>query len=393
MDAFANKIETSAYSFQETCPTGWGPFFEAHLHQAEETAKIGRVVAVDRGGAWVILRKDLAALSPHHAPKQQVWQSLQQWGKWLPSPKQRQGDATSPLVGDWVLFDETEPGQGRIQMIFPRRSYLARKTAGTRTEAQGVAANLDHIAIVTSANQDFSLGRTERYLAAIWESGAKPSVLLNKIDQSPDRYEEMIEQLERVALGVPIFPISALYQQGLQAFLDSLQPGSTLALVGSSGVGKSTLLNACVQSATQITHETRLHDEQGKHTTTRRELFLGDRGIWWIDTPGMREFSPWDAQEGIRQVFADIEGYASKCHFRDCTHHQEPGCAVQQAIEDGQLDPARLERHQALQREAAYQQERVDQRAAKEKKERWKSITKSVKERQKLHRKLGLKEW
>jgi ribosome biogenesis GTPase len=391
---------------------GWHPLFEAYAQERGHLGKIARVVAVDRGGAWVISREDLVAYSSSAARDPLDWQRRQQWARWrTPSSEtetktstqhskhpHKSAQATTepldgPLVGDWVQIEEAGKEAPRIRTILTRRSCLARKMAGLRTEAQGIAANVDHIAIITSAGQDFSLARIERYLAAVWESGASPSILLNKIDQAPDRYADWVEQLQQIALGVPIFAMSALHGKGLQDFQNSLQPGTTVALVGSSGVGKSTILNACVAHAAQRTHITRLHDEQGKHTTTRRELFLGDRDIWWIDTPGMREFSPWDAQQGVQHVFSDVLAYATQCRFRDCTHHQEPGCAVQQAVTDGQLDAKRVERHAALQREVQHQKQRTDHRAAKEKKEQWKSVTKGMRDRQKLHRELGLKEW
>gem|GEM_PF-168353 len=398
---------------------GWHPLFEACTQSLPPIGKIARVIAVDRGGAWVISRDDLMALSADASRDPLDWRRRQLWARWhapstetsastpskTPRPtsskksdnRRKSSPPTdaieAPLVGDWVQIEEAGKEAPRIRAILTRRSCLTRKMAGIRTEAQGIAANIDHIAIVTAAGQDFSVARIERYLAAVWESGASPSILLNKIDQAPDGYAAWVEQLEQIALGVPIFAISALHGKGLQAFQDSLQPGMTVALVGSSGVGKSTLLNACVSHAAQRTHTTRSHDEQGKHTTTRREIFLGDHGIWWIDTPGMREFSPWDAQQGLQHVFSDILGYAKQCRFRDCTHHQEPGCAVQQAATEGLLEPKRIERYTALQRETHHQKEPTDQRTTKEKKEHWKSVTKGIRDRQKLHRQLGIEEW
>lgn len=302
---------------------GWHPLFETDTQDLPPLGKIARVIAVDRGGAWVISRDDLVALSADASRDPLDWRRRQLWARWhapssetsastptkpprstsskktdnprKPSPKTNHPRKPSPkidtleapLVGDWVQIEEAGKEAPRIRAILTRRSCLTRKMAGIRIEAQGIAANIDHIAIVTAAGQDFSVARIERYLAAVWESGASPSILLNKIDQAPDGYAAWVEQLQQIALGVPIFAISALHGKGLQAFQDSLQPGMTVALVGSSGVGKSTLLNACVSHAAQRTHTTRSHDEQGKHTTTRREIFLGDHGVWWIDRPGL----------------------------------------------------------------------------------------------------------
>jgi ribosome biogenesis GTPase len=376
--------------------TGWNQAFEDHLASLGVSGVPARVIAVDRGGAWVLSLQDLSRLASTNTTRQ-MWEESLRWVSFAPLSQEyaRLLSPPIPLVGDWLTIQEgTRQAPTHIEAILPRRSCLLRQASGTRTEAQGVAANVDTIAVVTALGEDLSLPRLERYLIAIWESGASPAIILNKIDRDPDEASRLLAKIEKVSPNVPLYPISAIEGVGLSAFYKDQRQGMTIAFIGSSGVGKSTLLNAYVEDADQRVQITRKKDEQGQHTTTRREIFLDQQGLWWIDTPGMREFSPWQASEdALSQAFSDISAYADRCRFRDCQHNQEPGCAVQEAIADGLLDAKRLRRHQALLREAAYQQERVDEQANMKKKEKWKTLTKGMKERQKITRQLGLKSW
>jgi len=259
-----------------------------------------------------------------------------------------------PAVGDWVLA-EPLPGENRsvIHSVLPRRSAMVRKVAGQVVEEQIVGANLDYLFIVNALNQDFNLRKIERYLIAAWESGAAPVVLLTKADLCPDP-ESFIAQVESVAPGVPVHSLSAMYQIGREALAPYLKPGSTVAITGSSGVGKSTLLNWLAEQDLQLTQGIRDADARGRHTTTHRELFLLASGALVMDTPGMRELQLWEANEGWQQTFSDIEQLAENCRFRDCKHDREAGCAVLDALQTGELDPKRLANYRKTAKELAH---------------------------------------
>ncbi len=280
------------------------------------------------------------------------------------------GNLDSPAVGDWVKADEA----GAICEILPRKSRFIRKSAGRTGEAQTVAANIDIALIVMALNRDFSIRRMERYLALAWESGAQPAVVLTKADLCPE-YAERVLEAERNAPGAPVMAISAKTGLGMEAVKRLLVPGATAAFLGSSGAGKSTLINALLGRETQETNGLR-NDDRGRHTTTRRELFALPGGAFAIDTPGMRELGMWAAEEGLNRTFAEIAALAQECRFRNCTHNGEPGCAVQSAIQAGELPIDRWEAYQKLLREDG-------ENARREKERKFKEIAKINRRREK----------
>lgn len=289
-----------------------------------------------------------------------------------------------PAVGDWVAL-RLPAGHGRamIHAILPRRSKFSRKVAGLRTEEQVVAANVDTVFLVSGLDGDFNPRRIERYLAAAWDCGAEPVVVLNKLDCC-DRPDECLLEAEAVAMGVPVHRVSALTGQGVDELWAYLAPGRTVALLGSSGVGKSTLINRLLGREAQRVGEVREGDDRGRHTTTHRELLVAPSGGLLIDTPGLREVQLWEGDQGIESVFGDVEELASTCRFADCKHQGEPGCAVEKAVASGSLTPERLESYRKLQRELAHIQIRQDELARIQEKKKWKSIHKAMRDLDKL---------
>ena len=263
--------------------------------------------------------------------------------------------AQYPAIGDWVAITP-QPGEetrANIHAVLPRRTKFSRKTVGEHVTEQVVAANVDTVFLVSGLDGNYHLHRLERYLAAAWASGAEPVVLLNKADINDDT-DELIAGIKGIAPKVAVYVVSAQTRRGLKALAPYLQPGRTIALLGSSGVGKSTLINRLVGERLQFTQEVREADNKGRHTTTQRELFVAPSGVIVIDTPGMREISPWDAGAGIDAAFDDVSSVAARCKFRDCAHTVEPGCAVQAALADGSLTPERWQAYLRMQRSSAF---------------------------------------
>jgi ribosome biogenesis GTPase len=263
-------------------------------------------------------------------------------------------------VGDWVAALPT-PGEttATIIAVMPRKATLVRRRAGRASVPQVLAANLDTAFLMTSLNDDLNPRRIERALSMIWEGGVQPVVLLSKLDLCTNP-EQRIAAVEAVALGVPVHALSVLSGVGLGQLERYLVPQRTLALIGSSGVGKSTLANALLGGERLATAEVRESDQRGRHTTTARELFVLESGAMLIDTPGMRELGLWDAAEGFAAAFDDIEELATRCKFGDCRHEREPGCAIQAAVACGALDEARLSSYRKLLRELAHEARRRD---------------------------------
>jgi ribosome biogenesis GTPase len=279
-----------------------------------------------------------------------------------------------PAVGDWVAV-AARPGEhaGTVQAMLPRRTKFSRKTAWQASEEQVLAANLDVVLIVSSLNEDLSLRRIERYLTLAWESGARPVLVLTKTDLADD-VPAAVAEVESVAFGAPVLPVSSVTGEGLDELRAHLAPGVTAALLGSSGVGKSTLINTRAGEELLATREIR-DDGKGRHTTTRRELIQLPGGALVIDTPGMREVQLWVADEGLEEAFSDVTELFEHCRFSDCAHESEPGCAVKEALANGTLAPERWESYLKLQRELAHLERRLDRRAQSEDRKRWKALS------------------
>ncbi len=302
-------------------------------------------IAADRGADFLALAPDGGELTVHIPPTL--------------------GDR--PIAGDFVAVDDG----GRVLAIAPRRGVLARARHDHGGAPQPIAANLDVVLIVTAPGRDFSPPRVERYLVAIRASGAQAVVVLNKSDLARDP-AGLVAELYEVAGETAVVALSAEYGDGCDALDPYLRAGTTLALVGSSGVGKSTLANRLLGEDRFATGATRASDGRGVHTSTRRELVALPSGAWLIDTPGMRAFAPWSGEDALDEVFADVTDAATRCRFRDCRHDREPSCAVRAEIE-----PGRRERWRALRAELAYLDRRDDPAALAEEKRRWKSIARA----------------
>lgn len=269
-----------------------------------------------------------------------------------------------PVTGDWVV---AEPGPApadpvTVKAVMPRQTAISRGTAGTGAAEQVLAANVDVVWIVHGLDTPMNARRLERYLAAVWESGAVPEIVLTKADLAGSP-EEAVAEVESVAVGVPVHVVSTALADAVERLKSRLVPAHTYALLGPSGVGKSTLINLLADRAVAATGEVRTTDRKGRHTTTRRELFQITGGALLLDTPGLREFRLWALDEGLAQTFPEIHELAASCRFRDCRHESEPGCAVLAAAAAGTLDAERLASYRKLLAEAAYMERRHDPEA------------------------------
>lgn len=297
-------------------------------------------------------------------------------GRFRHEARGRQG---FPAVGDWVALRPDEgAGDAQIHALLPRKSKFSRKVAGNTLEEQVVAANVDTIFIVSALDRDFNLRRLERYLVVGRESQARPVIVLNKADLSED-VGGAVAEVTVIADDVPVHAVSCARHEGLDVLDQYLRPGETVALLGSSGVGKSTLINSLLGEERQRTRDVRPDDQRGRHTTTYRELIVMPGGALMIDTPGLRELQLWDSDEGLRETFDDIETLAAGCFFRDCQHQDEPQCAVKAAVAEGGIAAAHLANYHKLKRELRALAARQDPRTAQENKRRWKTIAKAAK--------------
>jgi ribosome biogenesis GTPase / thiamine phosphate phosphatase len=352
-------------------PWGWSGRVAADAADAIEAGRLpGRVLAVDRD-AWTLRLPN----GEREGRLGGRFRSGVELGSQLPA------------TGDWVLVDRPDVGVGpvRIVDVLPRASAFSRSSrdggrqAPTAADEQVVAANVDAVFLVSGLDDDLNPRRLERYLALAWSSGADPVVVLNKSDLAVD-LGAAVRTVEKVARGVPVVVVSALELLGLDALGGWLRPGATIALLGSSGVGKSSLANALLGEARQATSAVRAGDSRGRHTTTRRELIRLPGGALLLDTPGMRALELWDDGSGLEAAFDDVAAFASRCRFGDCRHEGEPGCAVLAAVESGQLAPERLASHRKLAREVHAVEIRSDPLARMAERKRWRAIHLSVRD-------------
>jgi ribosome biogenesis GTPase len=319
---------------------GWAPVFQQQLTLEEmETLTPARVFAVHRTG--LILRFEGGELE------------VPLGGRWFQgSPEER------PTVGDWVLL---EVATGTIERLLERKSLLKRMSVNKPGDIQLIAANVDTMFLVSSCNEEFNLSRMERYLALAMDAGVQPVVVLTKADlaENPGSYRDEAASLSRELI---VEVVNALDADSLENLRPWCEVGQTITLLGSSGVGKSTLINSLAGNELQITRSIREDDGRGRHTTTHRSLHLLESGGLLLDSPGMRELGITDVDAGLSSAFADVESLAETCRFNDCGHETEPGCAVRAAIENGKLDERRLESYRKLRREELYNTETIAER-------------------------------
>ena len=293
----------------------------------------------------------------------------------------------SPAVGDFVVVMPSDDGVWVIREILERRTELVRQAAGKRTKAQVIGANLDTVFVVSSMNQEFNARRIERYITAVQRSGASAVIVLNKSDLADDA-DAYLNEAKAAAPGVEVIGMSALDAENVRAHLATwLRPEQTVAFVGSSGVGKSTIINNLLGTPEQRVSEIRLDDDEGRHTTTHRQLFELPGAGMLLDTPGMRELQLWGDEDDIEDAFPDLEELALHCRFADCEHAAEPGCAVQGAVVDGTLDVARVDAWRKLKQELAFQARKTDAAAQLADKRRTKSVQVANRQTLKHHRK------
>lgn len=337
---------------------GWNAFFGKHFQKYAGECEPGRVSTVYKNGYKVYLKEGEA--------RARVSGNLR-----------KSGDI--PAVGDWVAVSRDNAGSFTIQAVLPRKSKFSRKDAGRVTGEQVLVTNIDTVFIMTSLNKDFNLRRLERYLVIAKDSGAEPVVILSKSDVCDDT-DRKIGEVGEIAPDVKVYAISALERKGLEQIAPYLQEGRTVALIGSSGVGKSTLINILEGRERQKVGEIREDDSRGRHVTTERELILLESGGIIIDNPGMRELQLWDAGKGLQDLFRDIEELGRQCKFSDCMHETEPGCAIKAAIRDGTLSEKRLESYRKLQKEQLAMERKKNPELMIEEKKKWKKIAKSIRE-------------
>jgi ribosome biogenesis GTPase / thiamine phosphate phosphatase len=292
-------------------------------------------------------------------------------------PSGRLTDEELPAVGDWVAA-RPQPGEQKavIEAVLPRRTAFTRKEAWRRTVEQVVAANVDTVFLMSSLGPDLNARRLERYLVGAWESGAQPAIVLTKADLEPEHTEAVLE-VEAIAFGVPVHVISAVSGEGLDTLRPYLGRGRTVALLGSSGVGKSTLVNRLAGRELLATREVRA-DGRGRHATTHRELVLLPGGGLLLDTPGMRELQLWAGEEALDGTFEDVSELAVRCRFADCAHEREPGCAVHAALRDGSLSHGRWESYRKLQRELRALEVRRSKRLMSEERRRRRATARAM---------------
>jgi len=370
VDLSGNGIIRLERTIMELTSFGWSEFFEINFKSYEgQGYTVGRV-ALEHKNFYRVYTEDgevLAELS----------------GKLRHEAMNR---SDLPAVGDWVVIrSRPEGGRVMIHSVLARRTAFARQTAGSRTEEQIVGANVDTVFLVTSLNHDFSLRRIERYLVIAWESGATPIIILSKSDLC-DRVTDATDEVRSVARGVPVHAISVVTGDRLEDVAQYFKRGQTVALLGSSGVGKSSLINYLAGADRLKVKTVREHDDRGRHTTTHRELVLLPAGGLVLDTPGMRELQLWDGDESLQLVFDDIEALAKRCLFSDCRHQDEPRCVVREELAARTIDAERYQSYEKLQKELKYAARRKDKLLEIGERKKWKKLSRLASERARLKR-------
>jgi ribosome biogenesis GTPase len=366
-------ICTQFFIFEDFSPMsiydyGWSEFFSSHFESIKNrTSFPARVMRVDRGG--YLIATD-AGEKRARLPGRQIFKS--------------EHDSQRPVVGDWVVCEAASGSDEAVVLeLLARQTLLSRKSASTAVEEQAVAANVDYVFLVMGLDSNFNLRRLERLLTMTYESGALPFVVLNKSDLCNNLF-----QFERdtasVAPGVQIRLVSCMTGEGLEQLQTDLTPRKTIVFVGSSGVGKSTLINRLFGEKLMATKPVRGKDGRGRHTTTHRQLLRHPGGALLIDNPGIRELQLWGSEEALDSTFEEIDDLADQCRFRDCSHSREPGCAVREAVEKGFLIETRFKSYLSLRKELRYLAMKQDQNAMRAERQKWKSIQKSYRELQRL---------
>jgi ribosome biogenesis GTPase len=348
---------------------GWDAFFEAHFAPMRDQGWLPGRVGLEHQHVYRVFLEDGEPLA--HVS-----------GRFRHTAASREA---YPAVGDWVAVARTaDPRRAVIHAVLPRRSRFSRKVAGATTEEQVVAANVDHVFLVSGLDGDYNPRRIERYLVTAWEGGAAPVIVLNKADLHPD-VDAFLAEVGQLAAGVPVHAVSCATGQGLDTLVQYMGPGRTIALLGSSGVGKSTLINRVFGRERQKTRDVRESDSRGRHTTSHRELIVLPAGGLLIDTPGLRELQLWETTTALDETFADLRELAAGCHFRDCRHDTEPRCAVRAAVDAGEVAPERLASYHRLLRELDQLEARQNELALAEQRRKLRIVGRVVKRFQATH--------
>ncbi|MBN1779691.1 ribosome small subunit-dependent GTPase A [bacterium] len=342
---------------------GWDEFFDAYRAGLTERGLMpGRVICQMKKLYWV-----------HNGEK--AWRAVLA-GNFF---QKAASELELPAVGDWVGVRGSETDdQWMIREVLPRKTQFVRKVVMENTRPQVIAANIDTAFIVNGLDRDYNPRRIERYLALTFESGARPVVILNKSDIC-DCVDARIQEVESLVPGVEVIAVSAGTNQGIDQLDRFLEPGKTAAFLGSSGVGKSTLVNLLMEQDLMDVREVRENDQRGRHTTTHRELFILESGAMIVDTPGLRELQLWGGEDMLGDVFRDIEAHASSCRFSDCSHDQEPGCAVKAAVEDGKIQTSQYESYLKLKKELKYLDARQNEFSRRETRRQARILSKEIK--------------
>jgi len=361
---------------------GWHGFFEAHFGEYEKQGLVPARVAEEHRGRYLLYGDGFSC-------------SGEVSGRFRHQSRSR-GDF--PAVGDWVAVEpRPESDLAIIHAVLGRRSSFSRKAvlsggmpnSGGKADEQVLAANIDTVFLVTGLDDNYSLRRIERYVSITWDSGATPVIVLNKADVC-EEVTARIDEVQAVAVGVPVHAVSAINGDGLEPLQAYLEPGRTVAFLGSSGVGKSTLINCLLGEERLATQSVREYDGKGRHTTTFRQLIPLPSGGIVIDTPGMREIQAWSDSEGLSRTFEDIEALAERCRFADCKHADEPGCAVREALEDGSLDEKRYRNYLQLLKENRHLELRKNEGERRRTEREWDKTVRNYFKSMKELRKKGL---